>query len=149
VTKQLFVLVIAFCVVTSCVITATAQSRSVKFRFEVDGLPMKGRPKIILYGGDERVETPISGNGFVLPSPFEKYAKVNVRFILGSYKLFFESVYLSKFEGEWVIGVDSKRFDKDNTASAQPGRQIKEIHYITFYPLQGDGTRIVVISYKK
>ena len=148
-TRQHFVLATTLYVLGSFVITVSAQSKPVKFRFEVDGLPMKGRPKIVLYAADQKVEAAISGNSFVFPSALEKYEKVNVRFISGKYNLLFESVYLSKFEGEWVIGVDKEPFDKDNTASAQPGRQIREIHYITFSPLQGDGTRMVVISYKK
>lgn len=136
-------------IVASFAMTVSAQSKSVKFRFEVDGVPKKGHPTIVLYAGDQKVEAAISDNSFVFPSALDKHEKVNVRFISGEYNLLFESVYLAKFEGEWVIGVDKKPFDKANTASAQSGRQIREIHYIDFSPLQGDGTRMVVISYKK
>ena len=129
--------------------TVSAQSKSVEFRFEVDGAPKKGHPRIVLYAGDEKVEASISDSDFVFPSSLQKYEKVDVRFISGKYNLLFESVYLSKFEGEWVIGVDRKPFDKDNIASAQPGRHIREIYYINFNPLHGDGTRMVVITYKK
>jgi hypothetical protein len=72
-----------------------------------------------------------------------------VRFTSGKYDLLFESVYLSKFEGEWVIGVDNKPYEADNAASAQAGKPIKQIYYINFHPIQGDGTRMVVISYKQ
>lgn len=133
----------------SFAMTVSAQSKSVEFRFEVDGVPKKGSPRVVFYAGHENLEAAISGNNFVVPPSLYKYEKVDVRFISGEYNLLFESVYLSKFEGDWVIGVDRKPFDKGNTAAAQPCRQIREIHYINFNSLQGDGTRMMVITYKK
>jgi hypothetical protein len=136
-------------VVASLAITVSAQSKSVRFKIEVDGKPIKSETKIILYFGDEKIEPITSGNSFLLPPQLQKYERVNVRFISGKYNLLFESIYLSKFEGEWVIGVDNKPFDKENSTSAQPGRPIKQIYYINFNPLHGDGTRMVVISYTR
>lgn len=139
---------LVFLLLSLLVSQVNAQLKPVKFKFEVDGKPVKSQPKIILYVGDKKIEAEISGSSFVVPPEFQKQEKVNVHFISGKYDLLFESVYLSKFEGEWVIGVDKKPFDKDNAASAQLGRQIKQIQYINFNSTQGDGTRIVVISYK-
>ncbi len=128
---------------------ANAQAKVVKLRFEIDGKLVKRQPKMVLYADSEKVELDFSGGSFTVPSQFQNKEKVGVRFMLGKYDLLFEPVYISKFEGEWVIGVDKKPFDKDNIASAQTGKQIKQVYYINFHPLQGDGTRMVVISYKQ
>src|SRR5512138_3294317 len=105
-TKKYLFLTLPICIVWLFVFTVNGQSRSVKFRFEVDGRPIKSQPKIVFYAGDEKLAAVISGDSFIFPFQLQKQEKVDVRFISGKYDLLFESVYISKFEGEWVIGVD-------------------------------------------
>ena len=136
------------CLIALLIVQVSAQAKVVKFRFEIEGKPVKVRPKVTLYAEAEKVELGVTDDHFVVPVHLEKTEKLNVRFTAGKYDLFFESVYLSKFEGEWIIGIDKKPFDLENTASAQPGKQIKQINYINFQPPQGDGTRMVVILYE-
>jgi hypothetical protein len=141
-------LIFLLCLLVASAAAANAQATRVRFRLEIGGKQVESHPKIILYAGDKEIQAPVVGHTFTVPPEVEKLQKVNVRFLTGKYDLFFESVYLSKFEGEWIIGVDKKPFDKENLASAQPRRQIRGIHYINFSPTTGDGTRMVVISYK-
>lgn len=139
------------CLIAVLPIQTNAQARIVKFRFEIDGKLVRGprQPKIVIYAVGEKTELDVSDDSFIVPAQIQNNEKVSVRFTFGKYDLLFESVYLSKFGGEWVIGVDKKPFDSNNIRSAQAGKQIKQVYYINFHPLQAEETRMVVIAYKR
>lgn len=120
------------------------QTKTVKVKFEVDGKEVHQKFRILLYAGDEIIEPRIVQGGFTVPPEIRKYEKVGVRFLSEDDDLFFESVYLSKFETDWVVGIDRKSFASENVSSSSPGSETKLIYYINFISKDGDGTRMVV-----
>jgi hypothetical protein len=116
----------------------------VKVNFEVDGKEVQQKFKIMIYAGDEIIEPALAGGGFVVPPEMKKYEKVGVRFLSEGDDLFFDSVYLSKFKTDWVVGVDRKPFALENLSSFPPRKKTKLIYYINFISKDGDGTRMVV-----
>jgi hypothetical protein len=116
----------------------------VKVTFEVDGKEVHQKFKIMLYAGDEIIEPRMVEGGFIVPPEIKKYEKVGVRFTSEGDDLFFDPVYLSKFETEWVVGVDRKPFALENISSSRTRKKTKLIFYINFISKEGDGTRMVV-----
>lgn len=128
-----------------------AQTDYVKVKFEVDGREVKQKFKIMLYVNNQVIEPMVSENGFTTLPEIRSSEKVNVRFVSGEYNLFFDSVDISAFDTDWIVGVDNKPFDKENTASEEPdppGKELLGIYYIHFVSKKGLDTRMVVKVYK-
>ncbi len=133
--------------------SAKAQARSVKIlKFEVDGKEVRKGFKVLLYIGGKTIEPARTGNSFVVPPEVQGHENIGVRFLSGKYDLLFDSVHVSKFNTDWIIGIDNKPFDAENISSEEPdppGRQLLVIHYMSFVPKDGgDGTRMIVKVYK-
>jgi hypothetical protein len=148
--KQLTVLIVVCC---SAMLTgpAGAQINSMKVKFEVDGKEVKQKFKVMLYIDGEAIEPPVSEGGFIAPPEVRNSQKIGVRFLSGEYDLFFDPVRESAFGTDWIVGVDNKPFDEENSASEEPGPPDKElsvIYYLTFVSKKGLDTRMVVKVYK-
>ena len=132
--------------------SVTAQSRIVKIRrFEVDGKPVHKQFKVLLYIDGKVIKPVRIGNGFIVPSEVDHHGNIGVRFISERYNLFFQPVDNSKFDTDWIVGVDNKPFDEENTASqdADPRQQeLVGIYYLEFLSKKGLDTRMVVKEYK-
>jgi hypothetical protein len=137
--------------ILSCLVvinSAQAQDRKVKvLRFEVDKKEIKSSFEIIFYLNDMKIEPLWDGNSFVVPREIGD-SVVSVRFISGDYDLLFYPVYPSKFDTDWIIGIDKKPFDRDN-ASPQEAQNLKMIYYLQFVSHDGDDTILVVNVPKK
>jgi hypothetical protein len=145
--KKLNLLFAIFCCLVA-VNSVQAQDRKVKIlRFEVDNKEIKSDFKIFLYTIDKEIEPLRDGNSFFVPREIDS-SIVTVRFITGSYDLLFYPIYPSKFNTDWVIGVDKKPFDIDN-ASSEEARNLKMIYYLQFVSHTGDDTILVVTIPKK
>lgn len=149
--KKIKALALAVCVL-ALVGSVSAQSQCVRIKFEVDGKEVDQKFRVLLYVDNKVMEPTVVGKSFVVPPELKGQEKVNVRFLSGEYDLFFESVYLTKFNTDWVVGVDTPPFDNENIASENPdppGKTLSVIWYIDFVPKdKGDGTRVVVKVYK-
>jgi len=132
--------------------SVNAQSQCVSVKFEVDGKEMDQKFRILLYVDNKVLEPAVIGKSFVVPPELKGQEKVNLRFLSGEHDLSFESVYVTKFKTDWVVGVDTPPFDNENLASENPdppGKTLSVIWYIDFVPKdKGDGTRVVVKIYK-
>ena len=121
-----------------------AQSEMVKVNFEIDGKEVREKFTIMIYTGDKIIEPCIGEDGFVVPPEVKKYEKVGVRFLSAGHDLYFDSVYRSKFETDWVVGVDRKPFAPENLSSPRSRKKTKLIYYLNFISKTGDGTRMVI-----
>lgn len=125
-----------------------AQDRKVKMlRFEVDKKEIKSDFRIILYLNKKKIEPIRDGNSFSVPQEINN-SVVSVRFISAGYDLLFYPIYPSKFDTDWIIGVDKKPFDPDD-ASPQEARNLKMIYYLQFVSHDGDDTILTVNVRKK
>ena len=142
-----FLLISTLCL--SVFAVAHAQVNSVHLKFEVDGKPINKPFKVQIYIQDKVIEPLIAANSFEVPPEIESVEKVSVRFLCGKYNLFFDPVYAPKFKAQdWVVGVDTKPFDPENYTQTEDKRKPKVIHYIEFNSTEGDGTRLVVSTFK-
>jgi hypothetical protein len=122
-------------------------------KLEVDGREVHKDFKILLYVGGREIAPARAGNSFIVPTELEGHQNVDVRITWDEYDLTFDSVYISKFDTNWVVGVDKKPFDEENTASEippPPGKELVMVYYIDFLPKDGgDGTRAIVEMYRQ
>ncbi len=149
--KTLSILLLAGCSLLAN--SVMAQTRSLKIlRFEVDGKEVHKDFKLLLYVNGKAIELVRTGNSFAVPTELQGCESVDVRFVSGKHDLFFNAVHISKFDTDWIIGIDNKPFDAENLSSEEadpPGRKLLVIHYINFVPKTGgDGTRMVIKIYK-
>jgi hypothetical protein len=132
--------------------SVSAQSQCVRIKFEVDGKQVDQKFRVLLSVDNKVIEPTVVGKSFIVPPELKDQEKVNVRFLSGQYDLSFESVYLTKFNTDWIVGIDTPPFDSENIASENPdppGKTLSVIWYIDFVPKdKGDGTRVVVKVYK-
>jgi hypothetical protein len=129
-----------------------AQPRWVKIsRFEVDGKEVHKRFRPLLYVDGKLIEPVRVRNSFVVPPEVEGHEYIDVRFVSEKHNLLFPAVHVSKFESEWVVGVDHKPFEKENIASEQPdprAKKLVDIYYLSFISNKGLDTRMVIKVYK-
>lgn len=89
-------------------------------------------------------------NGFVVPRELAKASFVDVKIRFKAYDLDFPSVSIKKFEGEWVVGVDtppfSAKFAKEELIRDK--KRLRFIYYLQFEPTEGDGTEQVERIYR-
>src|SRR5947209_814174 len=125
--NKLNILVVACCC-AMLINSVQAQTRAVKIlKLEVDGREIHKGFKILLYVNGKEIEPMRNGNSFIIPPELQSCENVGVRFLWGKYNLFFDSVNISKFNTDWIVGVDKKPFDEENTASAvsvPPGKEL-------------------------
>lgn len=148
--RKLTILITACCIAVLAN-SVKAQTNCVKVKFEVDGKEIKQKFKVLLYVNDKVIEPSVSENGFTVPPEIKEGDEVKVRFLSGEYDLFFDSLHSSKFGTDWVVGVDNKPFDKENTEPdelAPDGKELSQIYYIVFLSKKGLDTRLVMKVYK-
>jgi hypothetical protein len=135
-------------IILSCFVSVVqAQDRHVKIlRFEVDKKEIKSDYKIVFYHNGKIIEPTLNGNDFVVPKEIQDSA-VTMRFITKGYNLVFYPIYPSKFDTNWIVGVDKKPFDIENI-SPRKAKKFKLIYYLQFVSDKGDDTRIVVMISK-
>src|SRR5438128_1712190 len=91
-------------VILTLVGSVSAQNHCVKVKFEVDGKEVDQKFRVLLYFDNKILEPTVVGNSFISPAELKDQEKVNVRFLSGGYDLSFESVYVTKFNTDWVVG---------------------------------------------
>src|SRR2546421_10839113 len=134
--KKTKALALVVCVL-ALVVSVSAQSQCVSIKFEVDGKEVDQKFKVQLYVDSKVIEPTVVGKSFIVPPELKEYEKVNVRFLSGKYDLYFESVYVTKFMTDWVVGVENPPFDSEKIASENPdppGKTLSVIWYIDFVP---------------
>lgn len=127
---------------------AAAQERSVKIvRFEVDKKTVDQPFKISLSVRGKTFEPAVNKDGFVIPADLPETETVDIRFQSGNYNLSFESVPVSKFNLDWIFGIDTNPFEPENVESVEPdppGKELSRIYYLNFRAKDGPETRMVV-----
>lgn len=149
--KLSILLMVCFCVTPLS--SVQAQARAVKIlKLEVNGKEVHKDFKVLLYVNGREIEPVREGEGFLVPAELQSCDSVGVRFIWGNHDLIFDSVNVSKFNTDWIVGVNTKLLDERNTVLGVPASLSKElvmIYYISFVPRDGgDETQVTVKVYK-
>lgn len=109
-----------------------AQSESTKIvRFEVDGKEVKKNYKVFFRSNDKWIELRKTSTGFVIPNELRNNEHLTVLIILGKYKLEFPQIRISKFEENWVVGIDNKPFSEEIGYLVKTNT-VKRVYYIHF-----------------
>ena len=89
-------------------------------------------------------------NGFVVPPELAKASFVDVKVTFKNYDLDFSSVSVKKFEGEWVVGVETRPFSAKfaKEEMIRDGKRLRFIYYLQCEPTAGDGTEQVERIYR-
>jgi hypothetical protein len=139
---------LAILLTLTCCLLVVAQERAVKIvRFEVDGKPLTQPFKISLTVRGKTTEAKATKDRFVVPSDLPESETVDVRFESGTYNLFFESVQITKFNTDWIFGIDTNPFEPENVESVEPdppGKELSRIYYLSFHSKDGPDTRMIV-----
>ena len=124
---------------------AIAQKATIKVRLEIDGQEVRQPFKVLLsVKGGTIFEPSITDGSFVFPAELRSYEKVNLQLLYKAYELNYGDIYLSKFNGEMVFGIDKKPFDEKNIPSSPlHGKELILIYYIKFA-----ATELLVHVYK-
>jgi hypothetical protein len=124
-----------------------AQSESTKIvRFEVDGKEVKKNYKVSFRLNDRWIESEKTPIGFIIPNEFRNDENLTVLITLGKYKLEFPNIHISKFEEDWVVGIDNKPFSEENSYLVKT-KIVKRVYYINFVGSALE-TRLVVMDKK-
>lgn len=122
-----------------------ARTESTKIvRFEVDGKEVKRKFKVSFRSNDRWIESEKTPTGFIIPTEFKNTEHLTVLIILGKYKLEFPQIHNSKFEEDWVVGIDNKPFSEEN-ADLVKIKTVKRVYYINFVGSALE-TRLVVMD---
>lgn len=145
-----------------CVAVANAigvQATSVKVSFEKDGKQIKRGGTIRFYpdeqsyykdrGFSKGIKPKVERGAFIVPPSLTKQENVIVVFESGEYILTFFGVPTSGFGAEeWIIGVDTKPFDKENIMETMPEKDIDYAAYLKFVAADGKPVRVLINSHK-
>ena len=94
-----------------------AQSESTKvIRLEIDGKEVKKKYKIFFLSEGKLVEAKKTSTGFIIPAELKNNEELNMLITLGKYKFKVPEIHISKFEEDWVLGVDNKPFSEENAS---------------------------------
>ncbi|HEX8368489.1 MAG TPA: hypothetical protein VF604_08105 [Pyrinomonadaceae bacterium] len=111
---------------------ANAQSESTKIvRFEIDGKEVRKNHKIFFRLNDKLVESKKTSTGFIIPAELRNKEYLAVLITLGKYKLEFSEIRISKFEEDWIVGIDKKPFSEE-IAYLIDKKTVKRVYYIHF-----------------
>ena len=124
---------------------AFAQDEPIKVKFEINGKESSQPFKIFLsVGGGAIFKPTITDNSFVLPLELRSAKKVQLRFKSGKYDLDYGEIYLLKFDGEMIFGVDDAPFDEEHIKdNPSPEKELLLVYY-----LESVGTVLTTYVYK-
>jgi hypothetical protein len=144
------ILVLTFCFVGIIAVRkASGQVQIVKIlKIEVDSRTVDTDFQLFIHKDGKKILPKRDGQrGFEVPEGIRE-SPVEVQVIFDRYDLWFSPVYRSKFSTNWIVGVDTKPFDKENLQS-ETAADVKQIYYLQFVSDEGDDTRLVVTVKKK
>lgn len=113
-----------------------AQSESTKIvRLEVDGKEVKKNYKVFFLSNDLWIEAEKTSTGFIIPTEVRNNKELTVLITFGKYKLEFPGIRISKFNEDWVVGVDNEPFSEiyvDPEKEEIETSKLRRIYYIKF-----------------
>jgi hypothetical protein len=112
--KSIYVLLaVCFALIILCANPVPAQTKQATVEFWVDDKKSEQPFKVFLsVEGGAVFEPKISNNSFVLPLELQNAKYIQLRFVSGKNDLNYDSVHISKFDGEMIFGVDNPPFDE-------------------------------------
>jgi hypothetical protein len=121
-----------------------AQSDSTKIvRFEIDGKEVKKNYKVFFRFNDKWIESKKTSTGFIIPTEMRSDEYLTVLITFGKYKLDFPNIHNSKFEEDWVVGIDKKPFS-DEIGWNIKSKTVKRVYYIKFTGSALETIRLVI-----
>jgi len=124
-----------------------ARQGSVRIQgFEINSKETHRRFRIFLYLNGRQIETKRAADSFVVPDEARRYEYIGVRIISGRYNLYFNSVHISKFKDDWIVGIDKTLNQWYLKKEEIP--LLKQVNYLIFRPNDGEGTVLSLKVYK-
>jgi hypothetical protein len=126
---------------------ARARSFSTKIvRIEIDGKEVKKDYKVFFLSNDKWIEAERTSIGFVIPSKLRNEEYLTVLITFGKHRLEFSKIHISKFNQDWIVGVDKKPFSEE-FVKPEEAKITKRVYYIQFEG-SGLGTQLVITEKK-
>ena len=98
---------------------------------EIDGKEVKKKYKVFFLLDGKLVEAKKTSTGFIIPAALRNSEHLTVFITLGKYKFKFSDIHISKFDEEWVLGVDNKPFSQEIDYLIEE-ETVKRVYYIDF-----------------
>lgn len=125
-----------------------AKRKCIEYRLEIDGQRVEEELHVMFLVDGQEIDARADKVSFQVPSETESAREVRVRIRFGAYDLEFPEVFSSQLDGTWLIGIDTRPFEKNNLSLVkEKSSNIDFIYFIKFYPTEGAVTG--VISYEK
>ena len=123
------------------VVPAQTTHVTVISRIEVDEKAVTDDYRVIFDAGNYWVEARRTPKGFILPEAVRDQESINFVFKFRKYNLRFSNVHRSKFQSDWVVGVDEKPYSPE-IVSPRKMKKTQAAYYIEF--LAGHGTQLTI-----
>jgi hypothetical protein len=111
-------------------------------KLEADGEEMKTDYKVFLSAYGQEFKARLNNEGFVLPTELQHAETIDVKIVIRKEHLDFSQVHISKFDEEWIIGIDHKPFSEE-LSERRDVSKVGVIYYITFQSKGGLDTRLL------
>ena len=126
---------------------AQAQSLLTKVvGIEIDGKEVRKNYKVFFLSNGKWIEAEISSTGFVVPNELKNQEQVAVLITVGKYRVVFPEIRISKFEEDWIVGIDNKPFSEE-FVTPEEVKKTKRAYYIKFLGT-GGVTRLIFLEWK-
>lgn len=113
-------------------------------KLQMDGEEIKANYRVFLAAQGKEFEAAVNKDGFVVPAELRDSETIGVRVVIGTENLDFSKVHISKFDNEWIIGIDRKPFSEE-FADGTDMTKVKLIYYILFQSKRGLDTQLISV----
>lgn len=128
-----------------CEAKAQAVSTNI-LRIEIDGKEVRKSYQVFFLSNDKWVEAEKTSTGFVVPGELKTEEHLTVLITFGKQKLWFPDIHISKFNTDWIVGIDKKPYS-DEFIRPEEAKITKRVYYIQFLGV-GLVTQMVVTEKK-
>lgn len=115
-------------------------------RIEIDGKEVKRDFKVFFLSNGKWIEAERISTGFAIPSELTNKEYLTVLITFEKYKLEFPEIHISKFNQNWIVGIDNKPFS-DEFVKPEEAKITKRAYYIQFEG-NGIGSQLVITEKK-
>lgn len=142
--KSIYILLAAcFALIILCANPVSAQTKQATVEFWVDDKKSEQPFKVFLsVEGGAVFEPKISNNSFELPLELQNAEYIQLRFVSGKNDLNYDSVHISKFDGEMIFGIDNPPFDEE---FSEDDSKVEEKLVLLYYLKTGNVQQVIRI----
>lgn len=135
------ILLLVFLAMTFSIVQGQSLSTRLE-KIEINGKEAKKSYKVFFLSNDKWIESEKTSTGFIIPSELKCEEYLTILITFGKYKLEFSKIPISKFNEDWIVGVDKKPFSEEYVKPEEM-ESIKRVYYIQFLG-KSEVTQLVV-----